>query len=258
MPGGPGAPPDFRFSHPASRSRNRDLPGLRILRHREDRHGREPAAAIAMRGRKTLLIDLARQANGSISFPDHGAIDRSMFDGIADPACELAQIIPAGPDASEPVRRTREGSASPNSNRDRGELDAHFRLRTRLSSREVTTLAGHRLSAGFRAADGQCPGGRGAPDFRFSRPCFALEGLGILRRGGRPTTAANLAAGARREGTQGTPRRSRPISQQQHLVPGPRHERSPHVRRDRRSGERARSIIQPAATLQNRFVRTRG
>jgi len=73
------------------------LPGLRILRHREDRHGREPAAAIAMRGRKTLLIDLARQANGSISFPDHGAIDRSMFDGIADPACELAQIIQPAP-----------------------------------------------------------------------------------------------------------------------------------------------------------------
>ena len=81
------------------------------------------AAAIAMRGRKTLLIDLARQANGSISFLDHGAIDRGMFDGIADPASELAQ-------SSSRPRRFRTGSSAP-ADRPRqsrveigGELDA--------------------------------------------------------------------------------------------------------------------------------------
>src|SRR5262245_63998804 len=51
------------------------------------------AAALAMRGRKTLLVDLDPQANSSISFLDHGTIERSMYDAIADPTCELAQII---------------------------------------------------------------------------------------------------------------------------------------------------------------------
>ena len=69
------------------------------------------AAALAMRGRKTLLIDLDPQANSSISFLDHGAITRSMYDAIADPACELAADHPAGDDAAESVRRARPNRA---------------------------------------------------------------------------------------------------------------------------------------------------
>ena len=61
------------------------------------------------------------------------------------------------------------------------------------------------------------------------------------RRRGEDHHGRESCRGARHEGTQDTPHRSRPQSQRQHLVPGPRHDRSQHVRRDRRSGVRARS-----------------
>ena len=90
------------------------------------------AAALAMRGRKTLLVDLDPQANSSISFLDHGAIARSMYDAIADPACELAQIIqPAATLANLYVAPARIALAKLEA-RLVGELDAHFRLKDKL------------------------------------------------------------------------------------------------------------------------------
>jgi chromosome partitioning protein len=90
------------------------------------------AAALAMRGRKTLLIDLDPQANSSISFLDHGAIGRSMYDAIADPTCELAQIIqPATTLQNLFVAPARIALAKLES-RLVGELDAHFRLKDKL------------------------------------------------------------------------------------------------------------------------------
>jgi chromosome partitioning protein len=90
------------------------------------------AAALAMRGRKTLLIDLDPQANSSISFLDHGTIDRSMYDAIADPACDLAQIIkPATSLQNLFVAPARIALAKLEA-RLVGELDAHFRLKDKL------------------------------------------------------------------------------------------------------------------------------
>ena len=90
------------------------------------------AAALAMRGRKTLLIDLDPQANSSISFLDHGTIERSMYDAIADPTCELPQIIkPAATLQNLFVAPARIALAKLES-RLVGELDAHFRLKDKI------------------------------------------------------------------------------------------------------------------------------
>jgi len=90
------------------------------------------AAALAMRGRKTLLIDLDPQANSSISFLEHGSINRSMYDAIADPACELAHIIqPAATLQNLYVAPARIALAKLES-RLVGELDAHFRLKDKI------------------------------------------------------------------------------------------------------------------------------
>ena len=90
------------------------------------------AAALAMRGRKTLLVDLDPQANSSISFLDHSAITLSMYDAIAEPACELAQIIqPATTLQNLFVAPARIALAKLEA-RLVGELDAHFRLKDKI------------------------------------------------------------------------------------------------------------------------------
>src|SRR5262250_635801 len=51
------------------------------------------SAAIANRGRKTLLIDLDPQANSTIAFYDSGEISTSMFDVLSDTRASMATVI---------------------------------------------------------------------------------------------------------------------------------------------------------------------
>src|SRR5665213_3850825 len=51
------------------------------------------AAALALRGKPTLLIDLDPQANSSMSFLDMSQVTRGMYDAIADPAVSVADVI---------------------------------------------------------------------------------------------------------------------------------------------------------------------
>ena len=90
------------------------------------------AAALAMRGRKTLLIDLDPQANSSISFLTHDAIDRSTYDAIADPAVSLSDIIQAAPVENLFVAPAKIGLAKLEA-RLVGELDAHFKLKDKIA-----------------------------------------------------------------------------------------------------------------------------
>jgi chromosome partitioning protein len=89
------------------------------------------AAALAMRGRKTLLIDLDPQGNSSISFLDHAAITKSTYDAIADGACSLKDIILPATVANLFIAPARIGLAKLEA-RLVGELDSHFRLKDKI------------------------------------------------------------------------------------------------------------------------------
>jgi chromosome partitioning protein len=51
------------------------------------------AAALALRKKKTLLVDLDPQSNASIAFFDAAEIDTSMFDVFCDHATEISKVV---------------------------------------------------------------------------------------------------------------------------------------------------------------------
>jgi chromosome partitioning protein len=89
------------------------------------------AAALAMRGRKTLLIDLDPQANSSISFLDLAAVTRSTYDAISEAGCELSDIILPASVPNLFIAPARIALAKLEA-RLVGELDAHFRLKDKI------------------------------------------------------------------------------------------------------------------------------
>ena len=90
------------------------------------------AAALAMRGKRTLLIDLDPQANSSISFLNPATVTRSTYDAIADAQTSLADIIQPAPMANLFVAPARIGLAKLEA-RLVGELDAHFKLKDKIA-----------------------------------------------------------------------------------------------------------------------------
>jgi chromosome partitioning protein len=86
------------------------------------------AAALALRGKPTLLVDLDPQGNSSMSFIDVRLSERSMYDVFVDPAIHLAEVVV--PTALEhlKVAPARIALAKLES-RLVGELDAPFRLK---------------------------------------------------------------------------------------------------------------------------------
>ena len=90
------------------------------------------AAALALRGRPTLLIDLDPQGNSSMSYLDVTQVTRSVYDAIAEASCSFADVIQ--PSTTMPnlfVAPSRIALAKIESKLV-GELDAHFRLKDRL------------------------------------------------------------------------------------------------------------------------------
>ena len=51
------------------------------------------AAALSLRGGRTLLVDLDPQANSTMSYVDMSTITRSVYDAIAESSCSFADVI---------------------------------------------------------------------------------------------------------------------------------------------------------------------
>jgi len=62
------------------------------------------AAALALRGKRTLLIDLDPQANSTMSFLDMPQVSKSLYDAIMEPGVNLSDVIL--PSAVDRLRRS--------------------------------------------------------------------------------------------------------------------------------------------------------
>ena len=90
------------------------------------------AAALALRGKRTLLIDLDPQANSTMSFLDITQVTRNVYDAIADPAVALQDVILPTPLEKLWIAPSRIALAKIESKLV-GEMDAHFRLKDKLA-----------------------------------------------------------------------------------------------------------------------------
>ncbi len=90
------------------------------------------AAALALRGKQTLLIDLDPQANSSMSYLDLREIEKGMYDVFIEPELPIASIVKPTPLPKLFVAPARISLAKLES-RLAGELDAPFRLKDQLA-----------------------------------------------------------------------------------------------------------------------------
>ena len=92
------------------------------------------AAALASKGRKTLLVDLDPQANSSMSFLDIHELQRSIYDALTDEQIHLEDIL-------KPAEKIENLHIAPSTialakieAKLIGELDSHYRLKDELLS----------------------------------------------------------------------------------------------------------------------------
>ena len=89
------------------------------------------AAALSLRGKPTLLIDLDPQANSTMSYLDVGSVTRTVYDAITEKDIGFADIILPSTQPNLWVAPSRIALAKLESKLV-GEIDAHFRLKDRL------------------------------------------------------------------------------------------------------------------------------
>jgi chromosome partitioning protein len=91
------------------------------------------SAAIAGRGRRTLLIDLDPQANSTIAFFDMGEVKESMFDVLGDARAQMANVMKTTQDSMLSVGPGRLALAKLETVLS-GQFDAPYRLKDALAS----------------------------------------------------------------------------------------------------------------------------
>ena len=91
------------------------------------------AAALALKKKSTLLIDMDPQSNSSISFIDLEEADKSVFEALIDPSIQLKDVIyETEPDHLSLI--PSKISLAKLESKLLGEIDGHFRLRDSLES----------------------------------------------------------------------------------------------------------------------------
>ena len=89
------------------------------------------AAALALRGKRTLLIDLDPQSNSTMSFLEMSTVERSVYDAISESNVTLSDVIIQSPLPNLAIAPSRIALAKLEAKLV-GELDAHFRLKDKL------------------------------------------------------------------------------------------------------------------------------
>src|SRR5271163_4955377 len=90
------------------------------------------SAAIAAKGRRTLLIDLDPQANSTIAFFNMGEVPASMFDVLSDTRKAMAEVIKHSKDSMLSVGPGRLALAKLETVLS-GQFDAPYRLKDSLA-----------------------------------------------------------------------------------------------------------------------------
>lgn len=90
------------------------------------------AAAFALRGRRTLLIDLDPQANSTMSYLDMATVERSVYDAITDASVAFQDVIHPTAQEHLSVAPSRIALAKLEGKLV-GELDSHFKLKDKLA-----------------------------------------------------------------------------------------------------------------------------
>ena len=91
------------------------------------------AAAMAQKGKKTLIIDLDPQGNATISFIDPHKMEQTVYDLLVDPAVTVENIVQVSEYDALDVLGSNISLAKAEAKLV-GEFDSHFRLKDKLAS----------------------------------------------------------------------------------------------------------------------------
>ncbi|MEQ1910976.1 MAG: ParA family protein [Vicinamibacterales bacterium] len=89
------------------------------------------AAALALRGKRTLLIDLDPQSNSTMSFLEMSTVQHSVYDAISESHVAMSDVIIQSPLLNLAIAPSRIALAKLEAKLV-GEMDAHFRLKDKL------------------------------------------------------------------------------------------------------------------------------